>query len=157
MSTIYIKNINTPVGNIQITGTEQGIISVHIKEKQWENATHIPTCIRVCENQLYEYFSGNRTQFDLPLLIQGTSFQKKVWKQLQQIPYGTTISYKQLAEQIGHSKAVRAVGSANGKNKHCIIIPCHRVIASNGNMGGYSAGKGIETKRHLLDLEKGIR
>lgn len=103
------------------------------------------------QTQITEYFQGNRVQFDLPCVLWGTDFQKKVWKQLQTIPYGTTISYKTLANQIGNEKAYRAVGSANGKNNHVILIPCHRVIANDGTLGGYTGG--LQIKERLLAIE----
>ncbi len=100
--------------------------------------------------QLNEYFSGKRTTFDLPLALHGTPFQQQVWKALQTIPYGKTATYLDIAQQIGNPGAVRAVGQANGRNPVCIIIPCHRVVASRG-IGGYSSG--IERKEWLLKLE----
>ncbi|WP_019520537.1 methylated-DNA--[protein]-cysteine S-methyltransferase [Faucicola boevrei] len=103
-------------------------------------------------NELDEYFSGTRTEFDVPLDIsQGTSFQQKVWLELLKIPYGTTISYAKLAKNIGKPTAFRAVANANGRNPISLIIPCHRVIASDGGLGGYTGG--LEIKRILLDLE----
>ncbi|WP_159518968.1 methylated-DNA--[protein]-cysteine S-methyltransferase [Erysipelothrix urinaevulpis] len=111
-----------------------------------------PTSIhRNLEKQMNEYFLGNRVEFDVPLKLWGTDFQKKVWKQLINIPYGTTISYEALAHQIGHDKAYRAVGSANGKNNHVILIPCHRVIAKGGKLGGYTGG--LHIKERLLAVE----
>ena len=105
-------------------------------------------------NQLTEYFNRERKKFSVPLDIHGTEFQKKVWQQLMQIPYGATISYQMLAENIGNPKAVRAVGKANGSNPVSIIIPCHRVINSNGKLGGYSGG--LDIKEKLLELEGGL-
>lgn len=103
-------------------------------------------------NELDEYFSGTRTEFDVPLDIsQGTSFQQKVWLELLKIPYGTTTSYAKLAKNIGKPTAFRAVANANGRNPISLIIPCHRVIASDGGLGGYTGG--LEIKRILLDLE----
>ena len=102
--------------------------------------------------QIDEYLSGERKCFSLPLLTVGTDFQKQVWKSLQEIPYGTTSTYLQLAESIDNRKAVRAVASANGANSIALIIPCHRVIKATGETGGYSGG--IEVKKKLLELEK---
>jgi len=104
--------------------------------------------------QLTEYFDHSRQKFTVPLDIHGTKFQMKVWQQLIQIPYGATISYQRLAENIGDTKAVRAVGKANGSNPVSIIIPCHRVINSNGKLGGYSGG--LDVKEKLLELEGGL-
>lgn len=104
------------------------------------------------EKQLKEYFAGQRKDFDLPLSFAGTPFQRMVWKGLCEIPYGETVSYGELADRLGRPTAARAVGLANGKNPIGIIVPCHRVIGSNGNLTGY--GGGIELKRHLLDFER---
>ena len=105
-----------------------------------------------------EYFDGKRKEFNIKLDIRGTEFQKQCWKTLTKVPYGETISYSDEAKMIGNDKAVRAVGSANGKNCIPIIIPCHRIISKDGKLGGYSGGeggnKGIEIKKYLLELEK---
>ena len=103
------------------------------------------------ESELKEYYLGKRKEFSIPLILIGTDFQKKVWKELLQIPYGKTISYLQEANNINKPKAFRAVANANGKNKISIIIPCHRVIANNGTLGGY--GGGLDKKQYLLNLE----
>ncbi|MCU0343948.1 MAG: methylated-DNA--[protein]-cysteine S-methyltransferase [Ignavibacterium sp.] len=102
-------------------------------------------------NQLKEYFEGTRRVFDVPLDVDGTDFQKKVWNELQKIPYGKTISYKTLSEKLGDVKAIRAVGKANGQNPAAIIIPCHRVIGTDGNLIGYAGGLAVKEK--LLHLE----
>jgi methylated-DNA-[protein]-cysteine S-methyltransferase len=102
--------------------------------------------------QLDQYFAGERNTFDLAMDLDGTAFQKQVWKELLKIPFGKTVSYSDIAKNINNEKAVRAVGSANGKNPLCIIIPCHRVIASDGTLGGYSGG--LENKKALLSFEK---
>ncbi len=103
--------------------------------------------------QLSAYFAGRLEGFDLPLSPVGTAFQRDVWDGLREIPYGSTISYRELARRVGRPKAARAVGSANGRNPLPIVIPCHRVIASDGSLGGF--GGGIEVKQALLDLEAG--
>ena len=103
-------------------------------------------------SQLNEYFAGTRKTFDLPLYFKGTEFQKRVWHELSKIPYGETISYKDLAERTGNIKACRAVGMANNKNPIPIIIPCHRVIGANGKLIGYASG--LEIKKQLLELEQ---
>lgn len=103
------------------------------------------------KSQLDEYFGGQRKKFDVPTLLVGSDFQKAVWQALARIPYGATITYKEEAEQIGATKAWRAVGSANRNNPMAIIFPCHRVVGSNGELGGYAGG--AETKRFLLKLE----
>ena len=102
--------------------------------------------------QLREYFAGQRKEFDLALSFTGTPFQKNVWKELSKIPFGETVSYKDIAQRIKNPKAVRAVGTANGRNPFCIIVPCHRVIAADGSIGGY--GGGISVKKKLLELEQ---
>ena len=105
--------------------------------------------------QLDEYFSGQRKSFDIPLAPAGTDFQKCVWNELAKIPYGKTVSYYAIAKKIGNHKASRAVGTANGKNPLCIIVPCHRVIAANGSLGGYSGG--LEVKSQLLAIENSFK
>ena len=102
-------------------------------------------------NQLEDYFSGRRKKFNLPLDIKGTEFQKNVWNELSKIPYGKIVSYKKIAEKLGNKKALRAVGKAASQNPACILIPCHRMINSNGQLGGYTAG--IKIKERLLELE----
>lgn len=102
--------------------------------------------------QLDEYFRGVRTRFDLPLSYEGTVFQRKVWDALRKIPYGETRSYAEIAAAVGSSKAVRAVGQANGRNPLMILVPCHRVVQKDGGIGGFSCG--VEVKRYLLDLER---
>ena len=106
---------------------------------------------RETERQLGEYFAGRRRHFDLPLCPAGTDFQRRVWRALADIPYGTAISYRELARRVGSPKGYRAVGQANGKNPLPIILPCHRVIGADGALGGYSGG--LDRKRFLLDLE----
>jgi methylated-DNA-[protein]-cysteine S-methyltransferase len=113
----------------------------------------MPTkAIQSCLKQLDEYFKGKRKKFNLPLKMEGTPFQIRVWKELSKIPFGKVISYKELAQKVGKPKAFRAVGNANGKNKFPIILPCHRVIASDGTLGGY--GLGLPRKKKLLDHEE---
>jgi methylated-DNA-[protein]-cysteine S-methyltransferase len=114
-----------------------------------DNAT-----LQETRQQLEEYFQGKRKTFTLPLLFVGSNFQKNVWNTLLQIPYGTTLSYKTLAQKIGDEKAVRAVANANGANAIGIIVPCHRVIASDGTLGGYAGG--LALKKRLLTLENNL-
>ena len=113
------------------------------------------TLILEIKKQLLEFFEGKRRRFNLPLRIQGTFFQETVWKELQEIEYGTTISYKELAKRVGDGNKARAVGNANGSNPIPVIIPCHRVIAESGLLGGF--GGGLDKKVLLLDLEKRFR
>jgi methylated-DNA-[protein]-cysteine S-methyltransferase len=105
--------------------------------------------------QLRDYFAGRRTEFDLPLALEGTAFQRRVWAELQKIPYGETISYGELAQRIGRPTAARAVGLANGRNPISIIVPCHRVIGADGSLTGY--GGGMDRKQHLLTFERTIK
>lgn len=117
-----------------------------------EQMKQIQQHLSQAERELNEYFSGVRQSFTVPLDVKGTEFQKRVWNQLRNIPFGKTCSYKDLAHQINNEKACRAVGSANGKNPISIIIPCHRVIAHDGTLGGYASG--LENKAKLLEIER---
>ena len=108
---------------------------------------------RTLERELGEYFAGERKEFAAPVVLAGTTFQERVWHALREIPYGTTISYAELARRTGSELGVRAVGRANGDNRIAIVVPCHRVVRADGNLGGYSGG--LDRKRRLLDLEAG--
>ena len=165
--TVFITRILTPLGPMLAGAAEKGIcllefvdrrmLETQLKRiKKYLNAELIPGTsphFKKLNSQITEYFEGKRTDFNLPLVLDGTSFQQKVWKALQTIPYGETRSYKEQAEFIKNSNAVRAVAKANGDNRISIIIPCHRVIGSNGELVGY--GGGLWRKRYLLDLESG--
>lgn len=118
-------------------------------EPDWQ---HEPSAFAAVQQQLEEYFAGRRRTFDLPLAPRGTEFQCAVWQQLGKIPYGETCSYGAIAQRLGKPKAVRAVGSANGRNPLPIVVPCHRVIGANGSLTGF--GGGIENKKILLELER---
>jgi methylated-DNA-[protein]-cysteine S-methyltransferase len=135
-------------------GIKSIILKFHSLPSSYKNATKLqsndPYLFGIF-NQLKEYFAGTRKEFDVPLDIEGTDFQKRVWNELQNIPYGKTISYKSLSEKLGDVKAIRAVGKANGQNPIAIIIPCHRVIGANGSLVGYAGGLAIKEK--LLHLE----
>ena len=148
----YKTHYDSPIGILEISGTDEGITGVHFVEKKTDPDPAIPLPLKDCCRQLYEYFVGNRTEFSLKIQLEGTNFQKSVWNQLMKIPYGKTVSYKDIASAIDNEKAVRAVGSANGKNDIAIIIPCHRVIAYDGTLGGY--GGGLWKKEWLLNHEK---
>lgn len=141
----------TPIGTARIVGDDDGILSITVLDSEEESSTKIPECLKDCVNQLKEYFHGERTSFNLNLNPQGTSFQKEVWSALQQIPYGTTKSYLKMSKEMGNVKAIRAVASANGKNPLWIVIPCHRVIGSDGSLTGYAGG--LWRKRWLLEHE----
>ena len=112
------------------------------------------TFVTVTIEEMNEYFEGKRKTFDIPLLMVGTAFQKSVWNGLLAVPYGTTASYLKLSKNIGNEKAVRAVASANGANAISILIPCHRIIGSNGNLVGYAGG--LPAKKKLLELENNL-
>ncbi|OGT39788.1 MAG: hypothetical protein A3F12_04495 [Gammaproteobacteria bacterium RIFCSPHIGHO2_12_FULL_38_14] len=154
--------MNSPVGILTIISSVKGLHAV-----LWENDRNSPQIENVINNlcqskneptiqktkkQLTEYFQSKRTIFDLPLVLEGTDFQLQVWKQLLKIPYSMTISYAEQAEKMGDKNKARAVGTANGLNPISIIIPCHRVIGSNGHLTGF--GGGLERKAFLLQLEK---
>jgi methylated-DNA-[protein]-cysteine S-methyltransferase len=144
--------MKTPVGTLQISGSSRGIRSVMYLETD-EPDSNVPVSLQECVNQVNEYFSGVRKVFNLKLDPAGTDFQLKVWEQLLYIPYGKTISYLDLALMTGSATNTRAVGNANGKNKINIIVPCHRVIGSNGKLTGY--GGGLWRKDFLLKFELG--
>ena len=149
----------SPVGLLKLVANETALVAV-----LWENEnpkrvrlaelieqTHHPILLET-QKQLTEYFAGKRQQFNLPLDFAGTEFQQKVWQALLSIPFGETRSYRDIADQIGNIKAVRAVGAANGKNPISIIAPCHRVVGTNGKLVGFAGG--LENKGILLRLEK---
>ncbi len=138
---------------IEITGLHEVIFSALFLDDKKAKPTTVPASLQKSVTQLEEYFSGNRKSFNLPLQPNGTTFQRHVWDELLKIPYGKTISYLKLAQQLGDEKSIRAAASANGKNPIVVIIPCHRVIGSHGEMVGY--GGGIRRKEWLLAHEKG--
>lgn len=143
--------INSPLGYTKISGDKDGITAVEVVNTDEELSEIIPETLLECVTQLKAYFKNELKNFDLKLNPQGTVFQKKVWKQLNAIPYGKTISYLQLSKQLGDVKAIRAAASANGKNPLWIIIPCHRVIGSDGTLTGYAGG--LHRKQWLLNHE----
>lgn len=157
---MYTTYFTSPLGLIQIQATDDKIVSLEFIRRGARRAPDILSQIsgarraplRECIQQLKEYFSGKRKKFDLPIEMTGTDFQKSVWKALQKIPYGKTMSYKGIAEKIGNPKAMRAVGNANNKNKLPLIIPCHRVIGANGKLVGFACG--LDKKEWLLQLEQ---
>ncbi len=150
------KKINSRIGNLYLVASEIGLKGVFWAKQSvlMDDGSNLKTSLILIhtERQLSEYFDGKRKEFDLLLDIEGTEFQKKVWMQLRQIPYGKTNSYKEVAAKVKNEGASRAVGTANGKNPLSIIVPCHRVISSDGSLGGYAGGLNIKTK--LLQLEK---
>jgi len=147
-----IAFINSPVGILELKGDEVGLASVlFIDSENGMVSEEIPTELKDTVVQLQEYFEGKRKDFNLKLSPEGTDFQKRVWSQLQDIPYGKTTSYQQMANQLGDPKVIRAAASANGKNPISIIIPCHRVIGSDGSLTGYAGG--LRRKKWLLEHE----
>ena len=142
------------IGYLEITGTEKGISGVVFIEEKPAYVRPIHPCLQECYDQLDEYFHGSRRNFDLDLVIEGTDFQLKVWMALLKVPYGTTVSYGDIAVAIGSPKAVRAVGGANGRNCIAVIVPCHRIIRNDGRLGGY--GSGTWRKDWLLKHESNV-
>ncbi len=161
---VSLRQIETPIGPMTIGATDRTVVLADFTERPMMPAQlaavrrrigptafdSAPLLDRV-EAELAEYFAGARTGFELPLEMPGSGFQERVWSELRQIPYGETISYRELASRVGVPAASRAVGRANGANRLAVIVPCHRVVASGGGLGGY--GGGLPAKRHLLDLE----
>ncbi len=143
--------IKSPLGFTKITGDEDGITSVTVLNSEEKITDIIPIELEDCVIQLNEYFDGTRKQFNVNLNAKGTDFQKKIWHLLEQIPYGKTLSYLELSKQLGDVKAIRAVANANGKNPLWIIVPCHRVISSDGSLTGYAGG--LHRKKWLLEHE----
>jgi methylated-DNA-[protein]-cysteine S-methyltransferase len=146
----FINVVQTPLGKLVIKATQ-----THIHQVYFDDDYTIPTntspLTQLCSQQVTEYFAGTRQAFDLPMSLDGTVFQLQVWKELLQITYGTCISYTALAQKFNDENLVRAVANANAKNKLAIIIPCHRVIATDGKLTGYAWG--LKRKRWLIDFE----
>jgi len=143
--------ISSPIGLLHITGDDEGVKEVTFLTDNQPISTIIPDSLSTCVAQLSEYFDGKREDFDLKLNPQGTEFQRKVWEILLEIPFSKTRSYLEQSNVFGDVKAIRAVASANGKNPIAIIIPCHRVIGSDGSLTGYAGGKW--RKQWLLNHE----
>ena len=147
METAFIK---TPLGTAKITGDDTGINAISILE-EGEITKKIPKVLKEAVNQLQDYFNGKRTTFDFKLNPHGTEFQQKVWQALLEIPFGKTVSYMDITKKLGDVKAIRAVASANGKNPLWIVVPCHRVIGTDGSLTGYAGG--LWRKKWLLEHE----
>jgi methylated-DNA-[protein]-cysteine S-methyltransferase len=147
--------IASPVGKLRLVASEKGLVAIDVRKNAKQVITTPNTTAQAIlvktKKQLEQYFSGKRTSFDVALDLVGTDFQVQAWRALCRIPFGKTISYGQQAANIKKPKAFRAVGSANGKNPIPIIVPCHRVVASDGSLGGYSLG--LKMKKQLLALE----
>ena len=147
METAFIQS---PLGITKIVGNENGISIISILS-EGEITTKIPKNLKECISQLQEYFEGQRHDFDFKMNPQGTDFQQKVWQELLNIPFGKTISYLDLSKKLGDVKAIRAVASANGRNPLWIVVPCHRVIGTDGSLTGYAGG--LWRKKWLLEHE----
>jgi methylated-DNA-[protein]-cysteine S-methyltransferase len=153
---IFQSHTTSPLGDVLLAATERGLAGVwfvhgqeHMPDSsEWTTKDAYPT-LAAAAQQLHDYFSGQRKNFDLPLQpAWGTPFQRAVWQALQRIPYGRTSTYGDIARDIGNPKAVRAVGAAIGQNPHTIVVPCHRVVGANGSLTGFTGG--LERKKHLL-------
>ena len=151
METTYLQ---TPIGTAVLEGDENGLSSIRVLNDNVPEGI-VPEVLEDAVYQLKEYFEGHRKEFDLKLNPTGTDFQKKVWNALLEIPFGKTLSYLELSKRLGDVKAIRAVASANGKNPIWLVIPCHRVIGSNGDLIGYSAG--LDRKKWLLEHESPLK
>ena len=147
--------VASPVGKLRLVASDKGLVAIDVRNvraaSDQETSASAQKILSATKKQLEQYFAGKRTTFDIPLDLKGTEFQQQAWLALCRIPYGKTISYGQQAKNIQRPKAFRAVGSANGKNPIPIIVPCHRVVAGDGSLGGYSLG--LKMKKQLLALE----
>jgi methylated-DNA-[protein]-cysteine S-methyltransferase len=146
--TAYYK---TPIGTAKIVGDANGINSITVIDDSIETSKEIPKTLQDCVAQLEEYFNGTRTDFNLKFNPQGTDFQKRVWAELLNVPFGKTRNYLEQSKKLGDAKAIRAVAAANGKNPIWIVIPCHRIIGSDGSLTGYAGG--LWRKKWLLEHE----
>jgi methylated-DNA-[protein]-cysteine S-methyltransferase len=154
--TLY-STVSSPIGELMLCGDAHALTALHLPghwPKPGAGWHRDDERFADVARQLREYFAGERTTFDVPLKLRGGPFELEVWSELERIPYGETTSYGEIARRVGKPHASRAVGAANGRNPVAIIVPCHRVIGSNGTLTGY--GGGLERKRALLDLESGI-
>jgi methylated-DNA-[protein]-cysteine S-methyltransferase len=153
---VFYTHLSSPLGKLLLTSDGDNLTAIYFPKHQHENlpAAHWrrdPKCLDEACRQLRAYFVGELHKFDLPLAMAGSPFERRVWNALRKIPHGKTVSYGDIAAKIGQPKACRAVGLANGRNPIPIVVPCHRVIGSNGSLTGY--GGGLDTKRRLLELE----
>lgn len=155
MNRLHKVNYASPIGVVEIIGTDESIFSIMFTEQDKPLDLindHTTKVLIDCYTQLDEYFQGKRHEFTFPYIFEGTEFQKNVWSALLKIPYAEIGNYKEIAASIANEKAVRAVGNANGKNKLSIVIPCHRIIGSNGKLTGYAGG--LWRKEWLLQHER---
>ena len=156
MNPLHQLDLATPIGRLVLEGTDEALTRIHLANlaPSIDSTVTTSSVLTLAADQLAEYFEGTRTAFEVPLAPMGTAFQLDVWHQLSLIPYGEVITYAQLAARVARPTAYRAVGQANGRNPLAIIVPCHRVVASDG-LGGYAGG--LDVKRALLDLESRTR
>ena len=147
--------LDSPLGSLLLEGDADGIQKLSVMEDPQDPSAEIPAELQSAAQQIHEYFQGQRSIFDLKLNPQGTSFQKQVWTQLAEIPFGKTATYMDMAKRLGDPKSIRAAASANGKNPIMIISPCHRVIGSDGSLTGYAGG--LWRKKWLLEHESPVR
>ncbi|SCC31578.1 methylated-DNA-[protein]-cysteine S-methyltransferase [[Bacillus] enclensis] len=157
MMKLYNKLYRSPIGMIEIQGTDEQITSILFNEESESDdcGDECPGVLNECAMQLDEYFGGKRRTFTFPYQLDGTIFQQKVWEALTEISYAETSTYKEIAVHIENEKAVRGVGSANGRNRLSIVVPCHRIIGSNGKLTGYAGG--LWRKEWLLRHERGFK
>ena len=148
MQKAYVK---TPVGTAEITGDANGVSVIHVLDAEHAATKKIPPELKEAASQLSEYFRGKRQEFTFKINPSGSEFQQNVWKELLKIPYGKTVSYMDITKKLGDVKAIRAVASANGKNPLWIVVPCHRVLGSDGSLTGYAGG--LWRKKWLLEHE----
>ena len=156
--TLLYTTIESPIGELLLLGDGQTLCGLYMQDGRkpatinpsWEPST---APFAAVTEQLNEYFAAHRTVFDIPLAFEGAPFEREVWHALEEIPYGETVSYGEIARRVGQPSAARAVGLANGRNPIAVIVPCHRVIGADGTLTGY--GGGLERKRLLLELEQG--
>ncbi|WP_088014805.1 methylated-DNA--[protein]-cysteine S-methyltransferase [Gottfriedia acidiceleris] len=155
MNQVETAYIDTPLGTLRIVGNDKGVAYIDfVKEESEEIHKIIPSSLKEAANELLEYFNGLRKEFSIQSIAKGTPFQESVWRELVKIKYGETASYADIANRIGNPKAVRAVANANARNPLSIIVPCHRIIGSNGKLTGYAGG--LWRKEWLLNREQGI-
>lgn len=147
----YRGFLETSSGIIEVIADDKSVFEIKFSDKTGETSKESKVLEKAL-TQLKEYFRGERKEFDIPLHLEGTEFQKNTWNQLKKIPYGETVSYQDIAVALNNEKAVRAVGNANNKNKIMIVIPCHRVVGKNGKLVGYAGG--LDKKEFLLEHEK---
>ncbi|WP_299244687.1 methylated-DNA--[protein]-cysteine S-methyltransferase [uncultured Aquimarina sp.] len=153
IETVFIK---TPLGIASVSGDEDGITKISITEDVGKDLSkEIPKTLKEAVVQLQDYFQGNRSDFSIKMNPSGTDFQKKVWQELSKIPFGKTVSYLDIAKRLGDPKCIRAAASANGKNPLWVVVPCHRIIGSDGSLTGYAGG--LWRKKWLLEHESPVK